>query len=441
MISIAHKIEIKPNNKQKTYFAKAFGCSRFAYNWGLAEWKRRHEQGEKCSAYEIKKSFNAIKKEQFPFVTEVSKYVTQQPFVNLGSAFEKFFTNLKSGEICYPQFKKKRDNAGSFYIGGDRVYLSDTDKVFKEQPPVSKSKKRQYVKIPLLGWVKMTERLRFSGKINGLIISQKGDKYFASFSVKITEAEYKRTHPKASRKQNRSVGIDLGVKTVAVLSDGLSVDGPKPMHRYKRKIAKLSRQLDKRTHARTKQEKLAGVKKSNNYIKLAKRLANAHRRIVNVRMDFSQKFTTVLVRHYSRIAVEDLDCNGIIMANRIRMPIYDVSMGEIIRELKYKSSLYGTTLVQAGTFFPSSRMCSCCGNVRRRLTLYERIYRCDKCGYIADRDFNASRNLLGLTCNHQIGMDYPESTPADLTALRKRFMRNGIATSKVETGKQRDICR
>lgn len=113
MTSISHKIEIKPNNKQKTYFRKAFGCSRLAYNWGLSEWQRRYKAGEKVSTYDLKKSFNAIKKEQFPFVTEVTKYAVQQPFINLGKAFTKFFSDLKKGVVSYPQFKKKRDNSGS----------------------------------------------------------------------------------------------------------------------------------------------------------------------------------------------------------------------------------------------------------------------------------------------------------------------------------------
>ena len=108
MITISHKIELVPNNKQKSYFRKAFGCARLAYNWGLAEWQRRYKEGDKVDAYGLKKAFNAIKKEEFPFVVEVTKYATQQPFINLGKAFKKFFEDLKKGIVSYPQFKKKR---------------------------------------------------------------------------------------------------------------------------------------------------------------------------------------------------------------------------------------------------------------------------------------------------------------------------------------------
>ena len=192
MIQISHKIEILPNNKQKTHFRKAFGCARLAYNWGLAEWQRRYKEGEEISVYGLNNAFNAIKKEKFPFVSEVSKYATQKPFVQLGCAFSKFFKDLKKGKVSYPKFKKRKDNEGSYYIGGDQVKFSDTNRNSKAFRTISHNEKQkyQYVKVPNLGWVKMTEMLRFIGKVNSMTISQQGDKFFASFSVNITEDEY-----------------------------------------------------------------------------------------------------------------------------------------------------------------------------------------------------------------------------------------------------------
>jgi putative uncharacterized protein ORFB len=168
-ISISHKIELVPNNKAKTHFKKAFGCARLAYNWGLAKWQEYYKQGIKKSHLDLIKEFNAIKREQFPFVYEVSKYATQRPFFHLNSAFDKFFRDLKQGKVSYPQFKKKRDNFGSYYIGGDQVVIKDS----------------KYLKVPNLGLVKMRENLRFNGKINSATISQKGDKFFVSFSMQI----------------------------------------------------------------------------------------------------------------------------------------------------------------------------------------------------------------------------------------------------------------
>ena len=141
-MTISHKIELISNNKHIAYFKKAFGCSRFAYNWGLAKWQEYYKQGVKKTHLDLKKEFNAIKKEQFPFVYEVTKYATQQPFLNLNLAFQKFFRDLKQGKVSYPKFKKKKDNQGSFYLGGDIVKFE------------SKNNK-QFLKIPNLGSVKL----------------------------------------------------------------------------------------------------------------------------------------------------------------------------------------------------------------------------------------------------------------------------------------------
>lgn len=232
MITISHKIELVPNNKQKSYFRKAFGCARLAYNWGLAEWQRRYKEGQKVDAYRLKKSFNAIKRDEFPFVLEVTKYATQQPFLNLGKAFKKFFEDLKKGIVSYPNFKKKKDNEGSFYIGGDQVSLSYTNRNSKAFKQIihNEKQKHQYLKIPNLGWVKMTERLRFVGKVNGVVISQQGSKFFASFSVQVTDDEYRRTHKNAvKRNEDLITGIDLGIKFALMLSDGIAVKNPKPL--------------------------------------------------------------------------------------------------------------------------------------------------------------------------------------------------------------------
>lgn len=442
MIFISHKIELVPNNKQKTYFHKAFGCARLAYNWGLAEWQRRYKEGERINAYRLKKAFNAIKKNEYPFVYEVTKYAVEQPFINLNKAFCKFFNDLKKGVVSYPQFKKKKDNEGSFYIGGEVVSLSDINlnsKNFKNAP-YNEKQKRQYLKVPNLGWVKMTERLRFIGKINGIVISQKGGKYFASFNMQITEDEYKRTHPKVcSDKANRKVGIDFGIKSVLVLSDGIAIDNPKPLKKNFRKIKKISRQLDKREHARTKQECLKGKKKSKNYRRLSVNLSNACRKVANIRRDFIQKVTTVLTTHYSYIALEDLNVKGMMQNHRLAQSVSDVAFGELRRQVEYKSKLNGVKVLKADRFYPSSKTCSVCGNIKKDLKLRDRTYYCNKCGAIIDRDYNASLNLLSLIIKKQIGIDYPESTPDDLMALQSCFIKNRIATSKVETGRQRKL--
>ena len=436
MISIAHRIELKPNNKQKTYFRKAFGCARLAYNWGLAEWKRMYEAGEKPSGREIRKRFNAIKREQFPFVYEVTKCAVDQPFINLQSAFDRFFKKLGA----YPQFKKKRDNEGSFYLQESEIHLSETNKNSKafEKLAHNERQKHQYLHFPKLGWVKMAEHIRFNyAKINNACISQSGGHFYVSFSFQITEEEYKRTHPNVDLVDgSRKVGVDLGIKSALILSDGIAIDNPKPLKKNLRKIKRLSRQLSKRVHPKTKEERLQGAKKSNNYMKLSVHLAHVQGRVAIIRRDFLHKVTTILTTHYGEIAIEDLNVKGMTRNHRLAQAVNDVSFGELRRQIEYKAATNGVKVLKVDRFYPSSKTCSVCGAVKEDLKLSDRTYRCDKCGAMFDRDYNASRNLLGQLVNHKIGTDYPESTPADLTALLSRFSVNGIATSKVETGKQ-----
>ena len=431
MISIAHRIELKPNNKQKTYFRKAFGCARLAYNWGLAEWKRMYEAGEKPSGREIRKRFNAIKKEQFPFVYEVTKCAVDQPFINLQSAFDRFFKKLGA----YPQFKKKRDNEGSFYLQESEIHLSESNKNSKafEKLAHNERQKHQYLHFPKLGWVKMAEHIRFNyAKINNACISQSGGHFYVSFSFQITEEEYKRTHPNVDLVDgSRKVGVDLGIKSALILSDGIAIDNPKPLKKNLRKIKRLSRQLSKRVHPKTKEERLQGAKKSNNYMKLSVHLAHVQGRVANIRRDFLHKVTTILTTHYGEIAIEDLNVKGMTRNHRLAQAVNDVSFGELRRQIEYKAATNGVKVLKVDRFYPSSKTCSVCGAVKEDLKLSDRTYRCDKCGAMFDRDYNASRNLLGQLVNHKIGTDYPESTPADLTALLSRFSVNGIATSKV----------
>lgn len=244
IVSLSHKIEVLANNKQKIHFRKAFGCSRLAYNWGLAKWQEYYKQGIKKSHLELKKEFNAIKKSEFPFVYEVSKYATQQPFLNLNLAFQKFFRDLKQGKVSYPRFKKKRDNFGSYYIGGDQVVLSDSNKNSKKYNKLHTNTKAQYFKVPNLGYVKLAEKVRFNGKINSVTISQQGEKFYASFSVAIPQSEFT-TQPRS----DLGLGIDVGIKSMVSLSNGLEIKAPKPLAKLSRKpreIKHLNQRIIKR---------------------------------------------------------------------------------------------------------------------------------------------------------------------------------------------------
>ena len=426
---ISHKIELIPNNKAKTHFRQAFGCSRLAYNWGLAKWKEYYEKGEKVSYLDLKKEFNAIKKEKFPFVYNVSKYATQQPFLNLNEAFKKFFRDLKKGKVSYPQFKKKKASSGSFYIGGDQVVLTDNPKISRKLD--IKSTEKKYLKVPNLGYVKMTESLRFKGKINSVVISQRADRFFASFSVEITEEEFARTH-KAGENNSSTIGIDVGLDSFAVMSNGYRVNAPKPLKENTRRLIRESRQLSRKVHPKTKGDETA---KSANYLKKSMGLAKIHYRIACQRDNFLHKLSTAIIRHNGYIGLEDLNVGGMMRNHHLAKALSDVSFYEFRRMLEYKARNWKKTIIFADRFYPSSQLCSCCGN-RQEMPLSKRIYKCSECGQVADRDYNASINLRNMI-EKQLGRVPPEVTPEDLTALLDCLAINCLATSKVETGIQR----
>lgn len=433
LINISHKIELIANNKAKTHFRKAFGCARLAYNWGLARWQECYKQGIKTSRFQLQKEFNAIKKDKFPFVYEVSKYATQQPFKNLDLAYQKFFRDLKKGKVSYPKFKSKRDNFGSFYIGGDQIVLSDINKNSKRIK--NQVSKKQYLKIPNLGYVKLTQRLRFQGKINSVVISQQGDKYYASFSMQISLDAYKRTHKTTNT--SKAVGIDLGLNSFITLSNGMQIKAPKPLKKLSRKLVRKQRQLNKKQHAKTKDDVLKKVKKSNNYKKQSLKVNKLHKKIANIRNDFLHKTTSMLVRNFKYIAIEDLNVSGMVKNHKLAKAISDVSFCEFRRMLQYKADHNQAEITIADRFYPSSKTCSCCGLIKQDLTLKDRLYCCESCDTKLDRDYNASLNLLSLI---KIGQVMSKFTPVEITAMLRDCNSNLLATSIVETGNQQKIC-
>ena len=420
-ILISHKIELKPNNKAKTHFRKAFGCARFAYNWALAKWQENYKRGIKKNISDLSKEFNAIKRSQYQFVWEVSKYATQNSFRNLDNAFKKYFADLKKGKVSYPKLKKKKDNQGSYYIGGDSIGIKDN----------------KYLKIPKLGLVKLREKLRFEGKINSVTISQKANKFFASFSMEITKQEYERTH--RSVKHNRlSIGIDLGISNFATLSNGLVIKSPKPLDKLTKLLTRRQRQLNKKQHPKTKSDVLKGIKKSNNYLKASTKLAKCHTKIANNRLDFLHKFTSHLVGNYDNISLETLQASNMMKNHKLAKSLSDVSFSKFNEILEYKAKYNGVSIHRTDRFYPSSKTCSHCGSIKSKLSLSQRTFICDECGFTIDRDLNASINL-----HKQLGQVLPEVTPVDLTALLDDLVINNLTTSKIETGIQpkREFCK
>ncbi|MDR2693627.1 MAG: transposase [Chitinispirillales bacterium] len=356
----AHKIRLYPNNKQATYFAKACGISRFAYNWGLSEWKRRHEAGEKVTEGALRKELNAVKHEQFPWMLEVTKCAPQLAIKNdLNSAFKNFFAK-RAG---FPKFHKKGVH-DSFSLSNDQFSVKETA-----------------VSIPKLGDVRIAESLRFAGKIMGAAISRIADKWYMAIQVEIPEPEPTHTG------ENQAVGVDLGIKALATLSDGTVVCGSKASRLCEKKLKRLNQELSRRKGAKK------GEAQSNNFKKTKRKIARLYARMANIRMDGIHKLTTMLVKKYDLIGIEDLNVAGMMKNHYLARSIADMSFFEFRRQLEYKGSITGSRVVVADRFFASSKTCNVCGSKLDELALSVRDWTCDDCGTYHDRDVNAAINI------------------------------------------------
>jgi len=369
---LAHKIELQPNNEQTTYFLKASGVARKAYNWALQEWERQYQNGEKPSEAALRKQLNSIKREEFPFMLEVTKAAPQESIKQLGDAFKHFFRRVKNGETPgYPRFKKRGVHDSFVATNGPPEKGADAAQVDGRK-----------IKLPIIGWVRMQERVRFSGQIKQVTVSRTADKWFASILIDTDALPHE-------RKNHGSVGVDLGINKLAVLSDGTEIEGPKAYKNLLRKLRKLNKALARSKRFRNNK---GYMEDSANRKKVKAKLAKLHKRIADIRRDSLHKATTYIVLNYDVIGIEDLNVRGMVKNRRISRSIMDQGFGEFREQLTYKAKRYNSQLFVADRWFPSSKMCSSCGAIKPTLSLAERTYRCD-CGNEIDRDLNAAINL------------------------------------------------
>jgi putative transposase len=373
--NLAHTIRLYPNKAQETFFRKACGCARVAYNYGLGVYKKQLDAGQKPKIFDIKKQFNQEKKTLYPWMFETNKDANQQPFANLQSAFTRFFK--KQGG--FPVFKKKGIK-DSFYISNDKFGVEE---------------KKFWV--PKLGWVKGAESLRFKGKITSATIRRKANYWFVVVSV-----ETENTH--AACDNQAVVGVDLGIKTLATLSDGKMVEAVKPLRAGLERLKLLQRWASRK------------VKGSSNRHKANRKVAKIHYKVACLRKDILDKLTTYLCENYQVIVIEDLNVSGMIRNHCLALSIADCGFGEFRRQLEYKSILHGNTFIVANRWFPSSKTCSGCGAVKETLLLSEREFECENCGLVIDRDLNAAINLKNYGLK-QLRAVSPKVTPVDREAL------------------------
>jgi putative transposase len=389
-VILSHTIRIYPNKTQDVLFRKSCGCARVAYNYGLAEYKKLLDAKQKTNIFEIKKKFNQEKKTLFPWMYDVGKDANQQPFTNLQNAFNRFFKKTSK----FPTFKKK-GRKDSFYISNDQF-----------------SMKENKFRLPKVGWVRGAEKLRFSGKIISAVINRKSNYWFISIKVE-TEVN------PPTRENQAVVGVDIGIKTLATLSDGKVINSISPLRKRLDRLKVLQRRVSRK------------VKGSSNRRKANHRVAKLHYEVACLRKDVLNKLTTYLCENYQVICIEDLDVPSMIKNHNLALSILDMGFGEFKRQLAYKSILNGNTLIFADRWFPSSKLCSDCGSLKDSLSLSQRQYECESCGVVIDRDLNAAINLkkYGLK---QLGVANPEVTPMDKNDVvgDNLFVLNELGTSK-----------
>ncbi len=354
----AHKIRLHPTPEQAVYFAKAAGTSRFVWNWALAEWNRQYEAGEKPTALKLKKQFNEIRREQFPWTWEVTKNASDQPFLDLGKAFTAFF----EGRARRPKFKSKKRSKPSFYLANDQFELAE-----------------HRIWVPKLGWVNMAENLRFVGKVTGARITKTADWWFVSIQVELSDA--------LPEKKPAAIGIDVGLNRLATFSTGEGVENQAFL---KTALAKL-RRANKRLHRR----KLG----SKNREKARRQVARLHYRITCLRDDLLHKLTTQLASCYGIIGIEDLNLKGLLKNRKLARSFSDAALGKLLTLLTSKMEQRGGQVIKVDRFFPSSKTCHCCGWKWETMQLSDRVFVCQNpnCAYFQfeqDRDWNASLNIL-----------------------------------------------
>jgi putative transposase len=340
-------------------FAKHTGTARFAYNWGLGLRIALYNKDQKSTnAIEQHRLLNSLKSSEFPWMYEVSKCAPQEALRDLDKAFKNFFRGLKQGQrVGFPKFKKRSFNE-SFRLTGTIIV------------------KNRQIQLPRLGTIRLKETSNVIGKILSATVSREADRWYVSLTVE-KEVETPQSIT------GEIVGIDVGLHCFATLSNGQKEFAPKPLEKEMERLKRFSKQ-----HSR----KIVG---SNNRRKSAFKLARHHRRIRNIRKDYLHKFSTNLAKTKSVIVVEDLDIKGM-LHGFLNRPIHDAGWGEFRRMLEYKTTWYGSKLIVAPRYYPSSKTCSQCGCIVEKMPLSVREWTCQKCQALHDRDLNAAINLVSL---------------------------------------------
>ena len=373
------KVRLKPNNKQLTKLFQYAGCARFAYNWAIAREQENYKQGNKfLSDYDLIKEFTQLKKvSEYEWLNGLSSNVARQAIIDAYNAYKRFF----KGQGNYPKFKSKKRSKQSFYQDNVKVQFTNTHVKIEK---LSKSKKPNKQK---LNWIRLCEKGRAptNCKYFNPRFVYDGLYWYVSVGIEI--------NTNTDTPSNEGIGIDLGIKDLAICSDGntyKNINKTQKVKKLEKKKRRLQRSISRKYDKNKKGESYC---KTRNIIKREKELLKVIKRLTSIRHNYLHQTTSEIVkRKPSFICIEDLNVSGMMKNKHLSKSVQEQAFYEFRRQIKYKSKWNNIQLVIADRWFPSSKLCSCCGNVKKDLKLSDRIYKCE-CGNVIDRDFQASLNL------------------------------------------------
>ena len=355
-----YRYRIYPNDEQKVLFAKTFGCVRYVYNWALETKSRSWKEEKKnISCYELQKLMVATLKKENEWLSEVNSQSLARSIVNLDTAYQNFFKH----RALFPNYKNKHDK-----------------QKFHNPQNCSVDFEQGIINIPKAKEIKAVFHRTFNGSVKGVTISKEKDgRYYASILVDTATQPM----PKRPVSPDTTIGIDTGLKTFAVCSNGEEFAALHFQRKQKRKLKLLSRRLSKKQ------------KGSRAFNKTKQKIARVHSKIAHQRMDYLHKITYRLTHEnqVNTICVEDLNVKGMVRNKHLAYNVSDAGIGMFYTMLAYKCEWYGVNLVKIGRFQPSSKQCSRCGYINKTLRLSERSWTCPECGTHHDRDMNASVNI------------------------------------------------
>lgn len=365
------KIRLSPTKEQEELMFQSVGIARFAYNWGLSKWEEMYKEGIKPSKAKIRKEFNnSIRKnDDFKWLYNVSGQITAQAFADLEDAYKNFFDGLAQR----PKFKNKKKSKKSFYVRYDAIKFSN-NRVNIEK--IGKVKYSSNYKIPKLD--KYTNpRCHFDGKY-----------WYLTFGFEHGESQ-------ASLNEDLSIGIDLGISHLAIVNHLdkpiKNINKSKEVRRLKKKLKRLQRQVSRKYEMNKKGSKFV---KTNNIIKLERQIKLVHRRLNNIRNNHIHQATSKIIKlNPYRVVMEGLNVSGMMKNKHLAEKIAEQKFYEFKRQMKYKCEFNKIEFFEADRWYPSSKACSCCKNIKKDLKLSDRTYICNECGLVIDRDKNASINL------------------------------------------------